>query len=298
MKEVLKEWFMQAPWGKLALISWGSPVGEPVLLVHGRQDSAATFVPLLGLLPNEYHYVAFDLPGHGKSDPFPVGVMLSRFHFVIALDVVVKHLQWKSFVYLSHSMGGEIGLYYNAVRPNHITKFLFLDIGPALQNLIYKPYQSFYTIYDKYYSNYNSMNNDDRVYSKRKALDAVLKARGLTEDLAELVLSRNLREIGQDVYRLSWDKRLKNLTHLNLPNEFCLKLYTNIPPTLFVEATSSVKKHASLEVGRMIEEMRKKVKNFEYRIVEGTHDVHLTNPERIASDVTAFLKREFAVSKL
>lgn len=60
-----------------SVVSWGNPAGEPVLLVHGYQDSVATFIPLLQMLPDKYYYVGFDLPGHGRSDDFPVGKYLT-----------------------------------------------------------------------------------------------------------------------------------------------------------------------------------------------------------------------------
>ncbi|XP_075989508.1 uncharacterized protein LOC142985300 isoform X3 [Anticarsia gemmatalis] len=67
----LRTWKIKAPWGQLSLTSWGNPNSPPVFLVHGRQDCAATFQPLLQLLPQEYYFVAIDMPGSGPSDPLP-----------------------------------------------------------------------------------------------------------------------------------------------------------------------------------------------------------------------------------
>ncbi|KAI8426965.1 hypothetical protein MSG28_014626 [Choristoneura fumiferana] len=145
--KVLKEWFITAPWGRVALISWGNPDGPPALLVHGRQDSAATFAPLLELLPETYHYVGFDIPGNGLSDPLPHGVMLCRIHFIGALELVVR-------------------LFYNAVYPNRISKLVLLDPGPSWQRLqVHDPVEYF---------------------NKQKALESVSKARGFTPAQAEL----------------------------------------------------------------------------------------------------------------
>ncbi|KAI8426966.1 hypothetical protein MSG28_014626 [Choristoneura fumiferana] len=131
------------------VISWGNPDGPPALLVHGRQDSAATFAPLLELLPETYHYVGFDIPGNGLSDPLPHGVMLCRIHFIGALELVVR-------------------LFYNAVYPNRISKLVLLDPGPSWQRLqVHDPVEYF---------------------NKQKALESVSKARGFTPAQAELVL--------------------------------------------------------------------------------------------------------------
>lgn len=42
----------------------------------------------------------------------------------------------------------------------------------------------------------------------------------------------------------------------------------------------------------------RKLKNVKYELVEGGHDVHFTNPERVAGFVTEFLEKDFFVSKL
>ncbi|CAH2101422.1 unnamed protein product [Euphydryas editha] len=103
--KVLNEWFFDAQWGKIALISWGNQKGMPVLLVHGRQDSAATFLPLLEYLPDDHYYVALDMPGHGKSDQLPIGITLSRFFGVFVMDLTIQHLKWTEFICIGHSMG-------------------------------------------------------------------------------------------------------------------------------------------------------------------------------------------------
>jgi len=51
---------------KIAALSNGQ-TGKPLLLmVHGWLDNSASFTKLIPLL-NEFHVIAIDLPGHGKS---------------------------------------------------------------------------------------------------------------------------------------------------------------------------------------------------------------------------------------
>lgn len=56
-----------------SVASRGHPDGEPVLLVHGRQDSLSIFEPLIEEMSDQYYYVAIDMPGNGLSDAFPHG---------------------------------------------------------------------------------------------------------------------------------------------------------------------------------------------------------------------------------
>ncbi|XP_052745896.1 serine hydrolase-like protein [Bicyclus anynana] len=298
--KVLKEWFINAKWGKIALISWGNPDGEPVLLVHGRQDSAATFLPLLELMPADCHYVGLDLPGHGMSDAFPIGVAVTRFINVAALDAVIQHLGWTDFTYIAHSMGAEIGLFYHAIYPNQIKKFILLDPEPALQRIMIDNYSTFYSYYNNYYKKYGEYNSD-RVYSKAAALDAVMKARGMNEGQAEVILSRNLKRIGDDLYCLSWDKRLRLMPPTNYPLDYYYQIFSkNTPPTLSIHAKDT---HDFYPAGKenarkLFADLEKKWKNFTILRVDGNHDVHFLHPERISSFVCRFMKKEFARSKL
>ncbi|XP_013174312.1 PREDICTED: serine hydrolase-like protein [Papilio xuthus] len=292
MKKI-KEWFLNVPWGKVALISWGDPKGESVLLVHGRQDSAATFIPLLELLPDKYHYVGVDMPGTGLSDPLPKGVMLTRIFPVSVVQLVVEHLKWEKFIYIGHSMGTEIGLFYNAVFPRRVKRCIYLDGGPALRRLLINDFSlHFKSHYEYYYDNYESINNDNRVFSKESATKAVMKARNMTKQQAELILSRNLKKIGDDKYKLSWDKREKILAPTFSSIDYYYSLFSqNCPPTLFISANQSDGGYTQAKdlVKQLISDLTKNTNYFKVVAVDGGHDVHFTNPERLAKYIVEFL---------
>ncbi|XP_063836883.1 serine hydrolase-like protein 2 [Ostrinia nubilalis] len=297
------EWFIDAPWGKIALISWGDPSGTPVLLVHGRQDSAATFIPLLEHLPDSYYYVGMDLPGHGQSDPLPIGPMLTRLHFLVAVEYALRHLNWDQFVFIGHSMGCEQGLFYNRIYPGKITKFIFLDPLPSLQRLQIHNYEEYYgSFYKEYYSKYKKYNHDDRVYTKKKVLEAVMRNRGLNENQAELVLSRNLHCIGEDLYKLAWDKRLKFPAPQNYPVDYYVDLFSKLlPPTLIISASNSLNpdfRERNEKALHLVRELQKNTDYFFVETVTGGHDVHLTDSESVARCVLGFLSKTMKKAKL
>ncbi|RVE49055.1 hypothetical protein evm_006301 [Chilo suppressalis] len=100
-----KEWFIEAPWGRMCIVAWGECSSPPVLLCHGAIDSAACFRPLVKLLPKDFYYIALELPGHGKSDRYPPGMMVNAYDLVYAITVVVRHFRWDSFRLIAHSLG-------------------------------------------------------------------------------------------------------------------------------------------------------------------------------------------------
>lgn len=299
--KVLKEWFIEVPWGKISLISWGNAQGKPVILVHGRQDSSATFIPLLELLPRNNYYVGIDLPGHGKSDALPIGLALTRFFPVVAIDMVIKHLGWKEFYYIGHSMGSEQGLFYNAVHPKQITKLILLDPGPALCRLVLDNFTNFYRYYDDYYTNYTAYNNDNRLYTKEQAISSVMKARGMTAKQAEVILSRNLIKIDENCYRLSWDKRTKKFVPTNFPPEYYYEIFSAfIPPTLYIHANQSYNFNTEGKkiIDKFVKKMEENYRHFNVLRVDGTHDVHFINPECFSDVLSVFLSNSDVISKL
>lgn len=282
-------------------MSYGNESGDPILLVHGRQDSAATFIPLLAMLPDKYHYVVVDMPGNGKSDPFPISVKLSRFHFVAAVEYVVNHMNWDKFVFIGHSMGCEQGLFYNVMYPNHIIKMIFLDLRPSLQRLQQLEESEHYKLYSSYYDNYERDNNYKKIYSRQEAVEAVMKAREFNKEQAELILSRNLIEVGDNKYKLSWDGRLRTAAPQNYPNEYYYKLFTkDMPPILHICASEGSKNYPFKlkEAQELLTWLEKGFKHYREVKVVGNHDVHFMNPERCAKYIVEFLEGANSKSKL
>ncbi|XP_018368995.1 PREDICTED: serine hydrolase-like protein isoform X3 [Trachymyrmex cornetzi] len=102
---------LSVPWGHVAARTYGSPTGKPVLAVHGRLDNAGTFTRLMKYLPKElFYYVCIDLPGHGWSSHFPSWMILDVMDYAHALYFILEVLQWKTFIYLGHSLGAQIEL--------------------------------------------------------------------------------------------------------------------------------------------------------------------------------------------
>ncbi|XP_075989507.1 serine hydrolase-like protein isoform X2 [Anticarsia gemmatalis] len=294
----LRTWKIKAPWGQLSLTSWGNPNSPPVFLVHGRQDCAATFQPLLQLLPQEYYFVAIDMPGSGPSDPLPNGIKIMRFHFLGAMEVAIEHLGWKSFIFIGHSMGCEQGLFFNSLYPGRITKMILLDAEPTLRRLQVQNLAEYQPkFYNDYYDNYWKENYYYRTYTKPQATEALMKARNLTEDKASVLLSTSLIHVKDDQYRFSWDRRLKMPAPQNYPNTYYFALFKNIPKTLLISASESIFPKTQAKAGSLeLIGMMSKLSNFSQVIVEGDHDVHLSYPERVAPYAAAFLTENIVLA--
>ncbi|XP_041968431.1 serine hydrolase-like protein [Aricia agestis] len=184
-------------------VSWGSSRDPGVLLVHGYMDSAATFIPLVRLLPREHYYVAIDMPGHGSSDPFPVGPVVSHAHQLEAARRVVEHLGWTSFIFVSHSVGFIIGVLYNVVYPGRVTRMVHLDPVPPLTAYCYHHYHLtvwFAFTHEEYYENQWDLQRN-KTFCYEDAVNSVMRKRKVNREQAEVLLSRGLVNAGEAMYR-------------------------------------------------------------------------------------------------
>jgi pimeloyl-ACP methyl ester carboxylesterase len=87
-----------------------NPDGDPVLFVHGNSLSAESFKYQLESEPGKkYRLIAFDLPGHGKSDkandPKKIYSIEGFIGFMLEL---VDILKIGNAVFVGHSMGGHM----------------------------------------------------------------------------------------------------------------------------------------------------------------------------------------------
>lgn len=118
---------IQFPWGNIAAKWYGSKDLRPIVLVHGWQDSAGSFDTLIPLLPNEFSYLAIDLPGHGLSDQVPYGISYNLDDAVRLLEEIRLLYKWDKISIIAHSMGAIISFVYASFFPESVDLVVALD---------------------------------------------------------------------------------------------------------------------------------------------------------------------------
>ncbi|XP_013134252.1 PREDICTED: serine hydrolase-like protein 2 [Papilio polytes] len=294
MSLVENEWFIQAPWGKICIVAWGDCMDPPVLVCHGNIDSAASFRPLISLLPKKFYYVGMELPGNGKSDPFPPGVLFSSHDILYSIVVVVRHFRWEKFIYLAHSFGSSLGKMYAMAFPDKLTKIIELDpitVNGVMDHENYaKWYQRSYHEYVQNYKKYNLPKEYGPKYKHEEAVTKLIKNRHLTKETAEATLERWSEPTGDGHIRFTFDQRLKIFVHYQISEELAKKLYTNIKiPTLAILTDVSIDRGLFKTTPFFLDEKAYPAGNYRFRIVSGYHDVHVVKPEILAPYVCNFL---------
>ncbi|GBP36216.1 Serine hydrolase-like protein [Eumeta japonica] len=289
-----KEWYIQAPWGRIAIIAWGDCWDPPVLLCHGAVDSAVCFRPLVSLLPRNFYYIAMELPGNGKSDPLPPGLMLSAYDLIYSVKKVVEHFRWLSFIYIGHSLGTLIGKLYTLCYPGIMSQIVDLDPIPAYATVPPELFSGWYhRNFTKYFDKYKKFIAPKETgprYSYIQAFELLKRNRGLTDETADLALQRITEPVGDGMIRFTFDQRMKVVVKPPISPSHIKELYTSITtPTLTILAGDSVNVGAFDATPFVFNEDSYPRKNHRVRRVEGNHDVHLVHPERLANYVAEFL---------
>jgi pimeloyl-ACP methyl ester carboxylesterase len=112
-------------------LEWGEPRGEPLILVHGFLDQAASWGPFVNSLQTKLGHaiwiVAPDCRGHGDSGWVGAGGYYHFPDYVFDLNCVIGALGAERIKLIGHSMGGSISLLYAGTFPHRVRKLVSIE---------------------------------------------------------------------------------------------------------------------------------------------------------------------------
>ncbi|GAB0091741.1 Alpha/Beta hydrolase fold [Sergentomyia squamirostris] len=291
---------IEVPWGHIAGKWWGPQNVRPILCIHGWQDNLGTFETLIPLLPQEFAYLAIDLPGHGFSSPIPHGMNYSAYDFVWLIKRIQEIYEWEKISILAHSLGAILSFVYAGLFPEKVEFVIALDalkpkIMPDLIDHV-RGLISNVTIEDE---RNQRPNNEPPSYTFDELIEKlhIGTYKSISPEYCPYILSRGVRKSTRypEKYFFNRDGRLKSFTHLLIGQESCLLLARNIKntPYMYIRAEQSIVKLWEEEkyLMEVVEEMKKVNSNFHYCPVNGGHHVHLTNPTTISGIITDFIRK-------
>lgn len=274
---------------------WGPKELQPIVALHGRQDNAGTFDTLMPLMPSDVSVLCLDMPGHGFSSHYPK----SQFYYVyydgiIFLRKIIKHFKWDKVKLLGHSLGGAISFLYAASYPDEVDSLISLDIASPSVRDITKTVTITGDYIDKFLK-YEALTLENvPCYEYDDMIDIVEKAYegGITREGAEILMKRGMQpSYTKGKYYFSRDPRLKvsilGMFTLDLVLEYASRIkcaYLNI------RAVPGMKFEQPENYQKILDNIKLGARKFEYHEVEGTHHVHLNEPEKIAPIIINFLQ--------
>jgi len=285
---------LTVPWGQIAANTYGSSKGKSVLLVHGFSDNAGSFTRLMKYLPmDDFYYVCVDLPGHGLSSHFPSWLALNYMNYVHILHFILEALEWKTCIFIGHSMGGKLGLMFSVLQPHKIKKIIALDtflIDFKLKYDLIKYLENTYAL---------TKANNVKLFTKEEILYAFqnMRLNALNSEAANALFENAVTEVNGK-YKYNRDIRFKTQNFFLQENEYIQFVHKlSIPIYIFIASnglllTKVNKKRFESLLNEVNPSTKVQIIN-----VNGNHDVHNNNPENVGPFIHEILITDYS-SKL
>lgn len=117
--------------GRAFVLEAGAGNSPTLLLVHGLGDLASdTWRELIPDLAADYHVLAVDLPGFGRSEKR--NALYSPAAYAAYLRWVVDRFAPGPLVLVGHSLGGAVALRYAADYPRNLQRLVLVDVAGIL----------------------------------------------------------------------------------------------------------------------------------------------------------------------
>lgn len=259
-------------------------VAPRVLALHGWLDNAASFMPLSQHL-HDIDLVAVDLPGHGRSAHLPAGADYSFAGTVNAVLDMADALGWGTFALLGHSMGAGIASLVAAACPQRIARLVAIEALGALAEV---PERTVERMRDAVAATRALPHKKLRVFPDvEMATRARMQSNGLSAPVARLLAERGVRAVSGG-YIWSSDPRLTLPTMQRMTETQINNLVAGIAcPTRVIFADPAQpylpdalrrERVALLPQGELI-------------VLDGTHHLHMEDPQAVAEAIGDFLHR-------
>lgn len=289
---------MPVPWGHLAAKWWGRRDVRPVLAVHGFLDNAGTFDRLIPLLPRHVGYLAIDLPGHGRSSHFPVGMVYTTFDFLYTIEMVRLHFDWERFSFLGHSLGSLLSFLYSALHPDRVDLLMGIDLLMPLQlkqqfEIERLREQLAYLVRVQ---QRQSGGNEPPAYSYDELVERLIKGsrNSVSADVAPHLLDRAIQPSSQDPgkFCFSRDGRLKTTHFMISYQTLALEMARMIcAPHLFIKASKSPYYEEEKHFSDAVNVLTESNPLFRLARMEGTHHLHLMDPLPVSVEISAYVNK-------
>lgn len=127
--------------GKVCTVQANRGARIGVILIHGLGGSADDWKNVIPALAKDFHVLAFDLPGFGKSDKGSQEYSPTRYAR-LAHFLADRYFTNKPYHVVGHSMGGAIALRFAAQRPLRFQRLVLIDAAGILHPQVLSKFQA------------------------------------------------------------------------------------------------------------------------------------------------------------
>ena len=127
--------------GRVCTVQANRDAKVGVILIHGLNGSVDDWLRTIPALATDFHVVAFDLPGFGKSDKGSQHYSPTRYARLAHL-LADHYFPDKPYHVVGHSMGGAVALRFAAQRPLRFRRLVLIDAAGILHPLVITKFQA------------------------------------------------------------------------------------------------------------------------------------------------------------
>ncbi|XP_065332861.1 probable serine hydrolase isoform X2 [Cloeon dipterum] len=282
------------PWGHIAGKKWGEPEEIPVIAIHGWRDNAGTFDTLAPLL--KFNFLAIDLPGHGLSSHIPIGVNAHYPDTIVALRQIVKHYGFNKISILGHSLGSSIGYAYAGLYPEAVHKYVSIECGRA--RILSHPKD----LADDWGETIDSLLNVEKKliqqqppeFTYSELVERQQKGAFMSPSIksTNILLKRGSRlsTTNPEKFVFTYDPRIRLDSFKRFTPDMLMAIGKQIKcHVLNIHADPGMQVKLEKEYEESVEILKESTSRLECEVVQGSHHVHLNNPERVAPLINNFM---------
>ncbi len=127
--------------GRVCTVQANRDAKVGVILIHGLGGSVDDWQNVIPAMAKDFHVVAFDLPGFGKSDKGSQIYSPTRYAR-LAHYLADHYFQDKPYHAVGHSMGGAVALRFAAQRPLRFQRLVLVDAAGILHPHVIAKFQA------------------------------------------------------------------------------------------------------------------------------------------------------------
>ncbi|KAJ8894790.1 hypothetical protein PR048_000097 [Dryococelus australis] len=274
---------------------WGPTNTKPILCLHGWQDNAGTWDTLAPLLPADVSLLAFDFPGHGLSSYYLPGQPYYQIDYMAFVRRIVKHYGWQSVSLMGHSLGSILSFMYACTYPDEVSSYIGIDALVPFAGSSKKLAERRGKSIDKILDTLSLDTKNRPTYTYEEAISLYEKGTNysLTRKSCEVLMKRGTEKLANSRYSFNRDLRLKYSIVTQWPLKNILQFAACVECNVLNIMADSGFRYNDVEEKSYLETvdvLKKSAKYFEHHLVEGTHHVHINNPDRVAPLINNFLR--------
>lgn len=287
---MMKTSFFKANGIRFRICRWGSPKKPLLFFLHGWLDTAASFHFLCEFLKHDFHCVAPDLRGFGKSShaPSPLGYFF--YEYLADVRALLNHFsQAEPARLVGHSMGGNIGSLYAGTFPEHVSHLVNVE-GFGIQDM--PPSKGPLRVRAWIESNPDSV---FKIYPSLKLLADRLRERHsfLTPSQAQFLAGQMAKKV-RGGFRIAADPRHKRPHPYLYQSRNVAPFWQNISAKVINVIAAKTEMNAWLKSKAMDKELKKRLSHFPKQsrtaiLADCGHMAHLEKPRELADLIANFV---------